>query len=88
VVIIHPPLVYGLKTPGSFGRLMNWVSAKYAVFLFFVGRVYLGMLTDFMRDSSNINIFYGGEILIQKHSQAQSLNIFSHVVRSILNIGL
>jgi nucleoside-diphosphate-sugar epimerase len=31
VVIIRPPLVYGLNAPGNFGRLMSWVSAKYPV---------------------------------------------------------
>ena len=29
VVIIRPPLVYGLNAPGNFGRLMSWASKKY-----------------------------------------------------------
>ena len=29
VVIIRPPLVYGVNAPGNFGRLMSWVSKKY-----------------------------------------------------------
>jgi nucleoside-diphosphate-sugar epimerase len=29
VVIIRPPLVYGVNAPGNFGRLMSWASKKY-----------------------------------------------------------
>lgn len=31
VVIIRPPLVYGVKASGNFGRLMQWVNAKYPI---------------------------------------------------------
>ena len=29
VVIIRPPLVYGINAPGNFGRLINWIKAKH-----------------------------------------------------------
>ncbi|BBB24030.1 UDP-glucose 4-epimerase [Isorropodon fossajaponicum endosymbiont JTNG4] len=29
VVIIRPPLVYGINAPGNFGRLINWASSKF-----------------------------------------------------------
>jgi len=31
VVIIRPPLVFGAKAPGNFGRLLHWVNAKYPI---------------------------------------------------------
>ena len=31
VVIIRPPLVYGINAPGNFSRLMNWVSKKHPI---------------------------------------------------------
>jgi len=31
VVIIRPPLVYGVNAPGNFGRLLHWVNAKYPI---------------------------------------------------------
>jgi nucleoside-diphosphate-sugar epimerase len=29
LVIIRPPLVYGVNAPGNFGRLIHWASKKY-----------------------------------------------------------
>ena len=31
VVIIRPPLVYGVKATGNFGRLLQWVNAKHPI---------------------------------------------------------
>ena len=31
VVIIRPPLVFGVKAPGNFGRLLHWVNAKHPI---------------------------------------------------------
>jgi nucleoside-diphosphate-sugar epimerase len=31
VVIIRPPLVYGVNAPGNFGRLMSWASKKHPI---------------------------------------------------------
>ena len=56
---------------GNIGRLqgidnllqsIKLTENRNAVFLFFGGGAYLDMLTDFIGDNSNINIFYGGEV--------------------------
>jgi len=56
---------------GNIGRLqgidnllqsIRLTENRNAVFLFFGGGVYLDALTDFIRENSNINIFYGGEV--------------------------
>jgi nucleoside-diphosphate-sugar epimerase len=31
MVIIRPPLVYGINAPGNFGRLIHWASKKYPI---------------------------------------------------------
>ena len=56
---------------GNIGRLqgidnllqsIKLTENRNAVFLFFGDGAYLDMLTDFIGDNSNINIFYGGEV--------------------------
>ena len=56
---------------GNIGRLqgidnllqsIKLTENRNAIFLFFGGGAYLDMLTDFIGDNSNINIFYGGEV--------------------------